>query len=154
MKRLLLTLLVIAAALPFSRGAQAAVFSVEVTAIQTTEENLEANPNVRNAKCKETLYVDGWIDKPNTGMAYGGYYRWIDSNGQHPQIGTWFGMAANLLHAAYNFTVLVPINTTAVVWAQLELLKPEHHLSNKLNFTLHCRAKPKPMQIAPGTFPH
>jgi hypothetical protein len=138
MKRLLLTLLVIAAALPFSRGAQAAVFSVEVTAIQTTEENLEANPNVRNAKCTETLYVDGWID----------------SNGQHPQIGTWFGMAANLLHAAYNFTALVPINTTAVVWAQLELLKPEHHLSNKLNFTLHCRAKPKPMQIAPGTFPH
>jgi hypothetical protein len=156
MRSVIWSVLLAAATLPICSAAQA-TFSVEVTTIQGGEETKDADPNLRNATCAETYYVDGYISKTATspGPAHPpAMYRWLDSNGPQPPIPYDYGLAADKLHAAYQFTVHVPMNTTADVWAQLELISPEQRFSNRVHFILHCRARPPLLPVAPGHFPH
>ena len=138
----------------FSNQAQAA-YSVEVTSLMAGGLTMNANPNLRNATCRGSIWVTGWIAKPATDYhGATGSYRWLDSNGAQAPITVYFGLAANQYHNFYHFHVAVPINETVEVWAQLELISPEHRFSNRMYFTVHCLPEPELQPIEPGQFPH
>jgi hypothetical protein len=111
---------------------------------------IDGNP--RGAKCKSALTFYGAVEKAATpGYPYDVQYRWLTQAGPGPikeiDMGT---VEYTSSTADLSVPIDIAVNTSRVITAQLEMLKPYHLLSNKLTVTFQCKAMP-PGQKVPTT---
>ena len=111
-----------------------------------------ANPNVRGAKCTNTLTFYGVVEKAATpGYPYDMEYRWVTQAGPGPIKVIDFGTVEYTSSTEeLSMTVSGPVNTRRTFTAQIEMLKPYKLLSNKVSIVWSCKPT-QPSQQVPTT---
>ena len=156
MKNILPVLLLASSLQSFAGAAQAYTgkFSAEVDAIPPFEVTEHANPMLRGAHCKFTVYLDGIVSKTQTDQAFSvSTFRWLDNSGPQQVQGGPFGMGGQDMPTKHTISITVPLGGTGQAWAQIQILQPEPRFSNRAIYTVHCQTKPKAIPLKPGTFP-
>ena len=156
MKNLFVALLVAVSVQPFLGVAEAYTgkFWAEVDAIGPFDVTEYANPRIRGASCKFTVYLDGIVAKTNTNVGFSvSNFRWLDNNGPQQAQGGPFGMAGQQMPTKHTVSITIPLGQTAQAWGQIQILQPEPRFSNRATYTVHCRPTPKAIPLKPGTFP-